>query len=96
MYNEDHIELLNELGVLSSPLLMRRFKITFEEAREILHSIMVDYENTIRLSENKICIDGRENDFRESQIKRNRNKKIKYKEVIYEIGMTKYRPYWNP
>lgn len=60
MYNETHIELLNEMGVLSSPLLMRRFKITFDEAGKVLNSILEDYENVIRLSKNKICIEGRE------------------------------------
>lgn len=60
MINKSYIEILNEFGYLSSSLLMRRYKIVREEARQILKYIVADFENVYAILDDLICIEGRE------------------------------------
>ena len=57
-YTGAHITLLNQLGRLSNVLLQMKFKIDYEYAKEILESIVNEYENVRFVSQNIICIDG--------------------------------------
>jgi uncharacterized protein (DUF1919 family) len=95
MYLKEHVDLLNDMGVLTTPLLVKKFKISFENARSILEAIVDDYENVVRHSENKIFIEGRENELMESQMKKSTNKKYKNKLVVYESGLKKVKAYWD-
>jgi|SRR5208337_48303 len=60
MYGKTHINILNDFGMLSSALLMRKFKYSNAYARKMLNSIAKDYANVYFLNENQICIFGRE------------------------------------
>lgn len=45
MYTKDHIMYLNELQMMSIGNLMRKYKMKAEYAKEILKTIVEDYEN---------------------------------------------------
>lgn len=60
MYHKEHIDLLNEFGMISTCVLMRRYKITCKEAMSILHAIVEDFENVYWSAQEIICIKGRE------------------------------------
>ena len=60
MINKTYVEILNQFGYLSSSILMRRYKITREGAREILKYIVSDFENVYPILNDLICIQGRE------------------------------------
>lgn len=55
---EEAINLLNEFGILSATLLMRKFKITYLEAVDILKEIVSTHTNIFMRSACLIYIDG--------------------------------------
>lgn len=61
MYTDEHIALLNEMGVLTTALMARRFKMEILKAREALKQIAEDHDNVIYMPYDKIWIDGRNN-----------------------------------
>lgn len=69
MYEQYHIDLLNEFGMLSVWVLMRRYKITKEDAKFILNCIIDDHENVYLMEGGMICIQGRELDSRKKKSK---------------------------
>lgn len=58
MYTKEHIELLNEVGVLSVCLIGRKFRLNLSGALEILRAIEKDYENVYFATNHIICIKG--------------------------------------
>lgn len=44
-YTQDHIDYLNEQGILSWGAVARKFKLSLEGAKRILATIVEDYEN---------------------------------------------------
>jgi hypothetical protein len=59
MYTTTHIKLLNHWGMLSSHFLMVKFKFNVEYARELMKTIVQDFENVFFINKDKICIQGR-------------------------------------
>jgi hypothetical protein len=88
MYTDKHIADLDSFGLLSTALLMRRYRITYEEARAILVAIVQDYLNVEFRTPNQIFIIGREPDMWISEAKLSKKahakkapKKSKWKDV---------------
>jgi hypothetical protein len=63
MYTQEHINLLNRFGVLSTALIARKDKCDIRHAKKILLAIVKDYENVHFRNECQIFIEGREPDF---------------------------------
>jgi len=72
-YKKEHIEHLNEFGMLSTAFLSRKYGYNGIISRNILNRIVQDFENVYFLKADHICIEGRQ------IIKKNR--KSKWKDV---------------
>jgi hypothetical protein len=53
---DDAIEILDEYGRLSAPMLMSRFKLSYTGAKILLREIVEACENVVMVNENFICI----------------------------------------
>lgn len=60
MYTQDHIDILNEFGNLTTALLARKWGMSFQLARKVLKSIADDYSNVKIGSIDHIYIEGRD------------------------------------
>jgi len=60
LYNKQHVEFLDEFGVLTSTMLMRKFKVTSLPTQEILKQLCNDFLNVYARTKDQICIEGRE------------------------------------
>lgn len=95
MYTEEHINLLNQFGILSTSLLARKFKWNHLYAKNILLQIARDYENVYFRNEEQIYIEGREPFFWKSK---NDLKKMRYqtKKTIRPKKLSKWKDVTKP
>ena len=83
VYPNDLIDILNKYGMLSITLIMRISKCDHENAKNILSFIVEDYENVHWVTENHICIEGRESaNFLRKENKPRTPRKSKWKDVM--------------
>lgn len=60
VYTQDHIDILNEFGALTTALLARKYGISFTSARKILMTIADDHSNLLFCPPDYLCIEGRD------------------------------------
>lgn len=54
------VEFLNEVGLVSTSFLLRKYKVNVDHAREILHFLVEAYENVKFSTPDQVYIEGRE------------------------------------
>jgi hypothetical protein len=81
MYNQEHIDLLNKYGVLSSALLARKYKLSIVHACSILEAIVEDHENVVHKNKHQIFIEGREYGWASDEKRRYRKRPSKWKDI---------------
>lgn len=75
---EKSVNFLNDFGRVVSFHLMMKFRISHEEAREILNDLYNEYENIVRISPDHICLKGNEpRGFGQRKIRKKRKSKFK-------------------
>ncbi len=94
MYTKEHIKLLNKYGALTSVLIAKKDRCSFENAIKVMKAIVEDHVNVYFKTDDQIFIAGRESEraqpFRKlieppgkcnAKIKAYFKKKLKWKDV---------------
>lgn len=72
LFLKEAIGFLNDMGGMSALYLMRKYKLTYEEALIQLKNIVDDYTNVNFMKENLIFIEGREPGWLQEKAKQKR------------------------